>query len=101
MQGPSCPIIMVFGSGALPNIIGKNFTVVGLAVLESLSQPWDTFSEDCLKINVWTKLQTGGKTKAVMVWIHGGGYSLGNSSDPTFDGQHIVEEEDDVFVSSK
>lgn len=88
----------MFGGGAPANTTGKNFTDAGLCVLEALSQPWDTFSEDCLKINVWTKPQTGEKGKAVLVWIHGGGYTLGSSSDPTFDGQHIVEEEDVVVV---
>ena len=29
--------------------------------------------EDCLKLNVWTKPQTGEKTKAVLFFIHGGG----------------------------
>jgi carboxylesterase type B len=32
-----------------------------------LGQAGDTFSEDCLTINVWTKPQTGEKAKAVMV----------------------------------
>ena len=31
------------------------------------------FSEDCLTLNIWTKPQTGEKSKAVFVWIHGGG----------------------------
>lgn len=33
------------------------------------------FGEDCLKLNIWTKPQTGEKGKAVMIWIMGGGKS--------------------------
>jgi carboxylesterase type B len=33
----------------------------------------NTFNEDCLTLNVWTKPQTGEKKKAVMIWIYGGG----------------------------
>jgi len=76
-------------------------TETGLAAVEGLSQPWDTFSEDCLTLNIWTKPQAGEKEKAVLVWLYGGGYNTGSSSDPTFDGQFIVEEEDVILVSFK
>jgi carboxylesterase type B len=36
-------------------------------------QAGDTFDEDCLTLNVWSKPQSGDKAKAVMVWIYGGG----------------------------
>lgn len=38
-----------------------------------------TFSEDCLKLNVWTKPQSGEKGKAVMMWIYGGGACVPNA----------------------
>lgn len=31
------------------------------------------YDEDCLSMNVWTKPQTGEKTKAVLLWVYGGG----------------------------
>ena len=41
--------------------------------LMAVSQTGDTFSEDCLSLNVWTKPQTGEKKKAVLLWVYGGG----------------------------
>lgn len=56
-------------------------------------------SEDCLTVNVWTKPQTGEQNKAVLVWIHGGGYVSGSSAVPWYNGQFLSGEEDVVVVS--
>jgi para-nitrobenzyl esterase len=37
-------------------------------------------SEDCLYLNVWAPAQHGGKALPVMVWLHGGGFTLGAAS---------------------
>jgi cholinesterase len=76
-------------------------TTAGFAALEQLSQPFSTFSEDCLTLNVWTKPQVGERKKAVLVWMYGGGYTLGTSADPIYDGQYLAGEEDVVVVSFK
>ena len=39
-------------------------------------------SEDCLYLNVLTPAKKATDKLPVMVWMHGGGYQLGNSSDP-------------------
>jgi len=39
-------------------------------------------SEDCLYLNVLTPAQKTTDKLPVMVWMHGGGYQLGNASDP-------------------
>jgi para-nitrobenzyl esterase len=47
-------------------------------------------SEDCLYLNVWTKADLDDDEVSddlpVMVWIHGGGWSSGASSNGTYDG---------------
>tara|TARA_R110002003_G_scaffold172_5_gene14127 strand:- start:10724 stop:11953 length:1230 start_codon:yes stop_codon:yes gene_type:complete len=62
-------------------------------------------SEDCLTLNIWTPhLPNNGKSmsskkKAVMVWIHGGGFASGTGSDPTFDGSALASRGDVVAVT--
>lgn len=54
-------------------------------------------SEDCLYLNVWTsKKITSNKT--VMVFIHGGSYGYGGTSDPIYDGQNFVEAHPDIVL---
>jgi cholinesterase len=57
------------------------------------------YTEDCLGINIWTKPQTGEKAKAVLFWIHGGGFSSGNANGPFMDGARYANDEDVVLVS--
>lgn len=38
--------------------------------LASLGQYGETYDEDCLNVNVWTKPQSGEKAKAVLLWIY-------------------------------
>src|ERR1700738_3241961 len=47
-------------------------------------------SEDCLYLNVWAP-GISVKTKLpVMVWIYGGGFQAGATSEPRQDGEHLV-----------
>jgi carboxylesterase type B len=70
-------------------------------LLTEISQVNEHFSEDCLTLNVWTKPQTGEKRKAVMLWIHGGGFVGGSSNTSIFNGAHLANQEDVVVVSIK
>ena len=45
--------------------------------------------EDCLYLNVWTAAEAG-ERKPVMVWIHGGGFTIGSGSQGTYDGLHFA-----------
>jgi cholinesterase len=78
-----------------------NLTASGFLILSALSQFGEQFSEDCLTLNVWTKPQVGEAKKAVLVWIHGGGFSTGSSASPAYTGQYISDQEDIVLVSIK
>lgn len=47
-------------------------------------------SEDCLTLNVWSPAAKNAEPLPVMVWIHGGGFVTGGSSEPRQDGQHLA-----------
>lgn len=68
---------------------------------EAFLYQWDdgTQSEDCLYLNVWSKGINDGKKRPVMVWLHGGGYAMGASSElPFYDGTNLAKK-DVVLVS--
>jgi para-nitrobenzyl esterase len=54
-------------------------------------------SEDCLSLNVWA--HASGAPRAVIVWIHGGGYVEGTSASPQYDGAELARTGDVVVVS--
>ncbi|ROJ28362.1 Cocaine esterase [Anabarilius grahami] len=54
-------------------------------------------SEDCLYLNIYTPAKPGDDTKLpVMVWIHGGGFSMASAS--IFDGHALAAYQDVVVV---
>lgn len=55
-------------------------------------------SEDCLYLNVWTNAEDSAAELPVMVWIHGGGWAFGASSQSVYDGEHFATK-DVVLVS--
>ena len=55
--------------------------------------------EDCLCLNVWTPAIHDHEKRAVMVWLHGGGFQIGSgSSEPVYDGENLAKH-DVVMVS--
>ena len=57
-------------------------------------------SEDCLRLNIWASSDTEpGDRKPVMVWLHGGAYTLGSSSQPLYDGRRLAASGDVVVVT--
>ena len=56
-------------------------------------------SEDCLSLNIYTAGLKDGRKRPVMVWIHGGGFSIGGSAGPRTEGAHIATRQGVVTVS--
>ncbi|KAH9933076.1 carboxylesterase from carbohydrate esterase [Fomitopsis serialis] len=63
-------------------------------------------SEDCLFLNVWTpyipedpSTAPSSKLKPVFFWIHGGAFTGGTGSDPTFAGGNMASRGDVVVVT--
>ena len=52
--------------------------------------PASGISEDCLYLNIWTPAKSSNDKVPVLVWIYGGGFSFGASSDPVFDGRYLA-----------
>ena len=74
----------------------------GAAAVQSVDPTEDASSysvqsEDCLTLNIWTRGE--GKNKPVMVFIHGGGFSVGGSVDPLYNGTNIAAAHDVVIVT--
>lgn len=53
--------------------------------------PPSGISEDCLYLNVWSPAQSAKQRLPVMVWIYGGGFSFGTSSDPLFESSKLAQ----------
>lgn len=57
-------------------------------------------SEDCLRLNVWTPGLGKNAKRPVLVWIHGGGFTNGNSIEQdSYDGENLAKKGNIVFVS--
>jgi para-nitrobenzyl esterase len=70
--GPACP---------QPNLLEQVY-----------GQKLGPTSEDCLYLNVWTDAKDANAKLPVMVWIHGGSYTMGTGSSPAYDGAALARQ---------
>jgi len=57
-------------------------------------------SEDCLHLNVWLNTKDSSTGKTVMVFIHGGAFTSGATSDPVYDGYNLINKYEDIIYIS-
>ncbi|KAH8667920.1 Alpha/Beta hydrolase protein [Tricladium varicosporioides] len=100
--GFACPAVTFFSARGNDlnnyNVSLANLTAQGIAIISDLQQVTDTFSEDCLTLNVW--VPTGGEAKkAVMIYIYGGSFTSGSTQTNIYNGQHLAAEQDVIVVT--
>ncbi|HEU5226378.1 MAG TPA: carboxylesterase/lipase family protein [Ktedonobacteraceae bacterium] len=80
-----------------PQVPEMGMSMVGAMGAERAVDP-RPMSEDCLYLNVWSP-GTEGQKRPVMVYIHGGAFTLGSASDPWYDGTSFAARHNIVVVT--
>jgi para-nitrobenzyl esterase len=89
--GNVCPQPLLVGGGPVADEITELFAGPSGRFVE-------TQGEDCLNLNVWTPSSTTGGPRPVMVWFHGGGWTLGSANAPLYDGAALARRGEVVVV---
>ena len=67
--------------------------------IENYPYKSDKISEDCLYLNVWAA-DNDIKDRAVMVWIHGGSFTVGSISEDMYQGVNFVKAHPEIILVS-
>lgn len=98
--GPTAPQGMYrFGSVDTAQTPRADAAMASLAqALMGMSGTPQPSSEDCLFLNVFTPAADGVR-RPVMVWLHGGGFTMGSASTDLYDGRALARHGDVVVVT--
>lgn len=79
-------------------LFGPSAIQAGNGIIDFLANQEDNTSEDCLYLNVWSP-SADKRRRPVMVWIHGGAFTVGSGSGQLYDGHSFAAEGDVVVVT--
>ena len=87
--GPACP----------QPLLGVGNAVVNEELMEIFAAGAfeEKHDEDCLTVNVWTP-SCEGATRPVLVWLHGGAWTIGSANLPVYDGARLARRGDAVII---
>jgi para-nitrobenzyl esterase len=77
------------------NVSPQNMVALDVLAAFKIEEPQ---SEDCLYLNVWTPGIDGAR-RPVMVWIHGGAFTIGSGSQSLYEGTALSKRGDVVVVT--
>lgn len=80
--------------------IAPQATLQGNGFLGARRLTQEPASEDCLYLNIWSPVPQGdGKKRPVLVWMHGGAFTMGSGSTASYDGANFAMHGDVVVVT--
>jgi para-nitrobenzyl esterase len=90
-HGPSCPQMTTEQFTGMP-VPAEAEPLTGFRAVELVT------GEDCLVLNVWTPALDRSAGLPVLVWLHGGGWSIGSASWPMYEFDNLAREHGVVMV---
>ena len=75
----------------------KNFGAASMQEQYEKSDPLSKQSENCLTLNIWRR--SAKNNQPVMIFIHGGGFVSGGTSDPLYNGSNLAASHDIIVVT--
>lgn len=75
-----------FSAGCAQNVVYAD--VIG----RGQTSTGESSSEDCLYLNVWTSAKSARERLPVLMYIYGGGYSVGDASEARYDGASMARQ---------
>ncbi|NCB27857.1 MAG: carboxylesterase/lipase family protein, partial [Bacteroidia bacterium] len=77
----------------------RDYGPISLQMSSGFPGPASEMDNNCQNLNIWTP-GIDGRKRAVMVWLHGGGFSSGSAqASPAYDGENLSRKGDVVVVS--
>lgn len=68
-------------------------------ILGMSSEPDPNATDNCQNLNLWAPASAeADQALPVMVWLHGGGFSMGTANEPQYDGAALAQEQNVIVV---